>query len=286
MIKITKAGWIYIFLTIFLGVAAVNTGNNLVYLIESAMLSFMLVSGFFGRRNLDSLDIQIDLPEEVFARTEFPVKIRIKNRKRFIPSFLLTIHFEGNKLIVPYVGAGEEYTFVINHTYSKRGILHIRDFNVCSVFPFNFFIRCIIYKKNIPVVVYPYPKRCSILQNSSEKSRGKTERAGKGYGSHGEIISVRDYTRGDTIRWIHWKASAKTGELKTKEFSGIGSEPVIIDLDQMDGGKEEKISCATYVVLELYKKGVPFGLKYGKNVIKPEFSRKQKVKILKTLAQI
>ncbi len=87
MIKITKAGWIYIGLTIFLGVAAVNTGNNLVYLIVSAMLSFMGISGFFGRKNIDKLQIEPEFPEEIYAGVETPVRIVIKNQKRFLPSF-------------------------------------------------------------------------------------------------------------------------------------------------------------------------------------------------------
>ncbi len=285
MIKITKAGWIYISLTVLLGVAGVNTGNNLVYLIEAAMLSFLLISGFIGKKNLDNLDIQIDFPEEIFAKVDFPVKMRIKNRKKIFPSFLITVHFDEKKLTVPYVGAGEEYELTFNHRYSRRGFLEIRDLNVCSVYPFNFFVRCIVYMKKIPVIVYPYPKRCEIFQDYSEK-KGETERSSNNYGLQGELISVREYIRGDSLKRIHWKASAKTGELKTKEFADTAGKPIVLDMNRMEGNKEERISCATYTILELYRKGVPFGLIYGENFIKPEYSRKQKITILKILAQM
>ena len=68
MIKITKAGYFYISLTIILGFSAVNTANNLVYIIAAAMLSFMAVSGFFGRSNLRGISVAIDVPEEIYAR--------------------------------------------------------------------------------------------------------------------------------------------------------------------------------------------------------------------------
>jgi len=48
VIKINKAGYIYILLTILVGFSAVNTANNLVYIIASALLSYMLVSGISG----------------------------------------------------------------------------------------------------------------------------------------------------------------------------------------------------------------------------------------------
>lgn len=47
---VPKAGFFYILLTIFLGVAAVNTANNLIYLVVSALLGFMGISGFFRRQ--------------------------------------------------------------------------------------------------------------------------------------------------------------------------------------------------------------------------------------------
>ena len=286
MIKITKAGWIYISLTILLGIAAVNTGNNLVYLIEAAMLSFMIISGFFGKKNLSGLDLEIDLPEEIFAGVEFPVKVKLKNKKRFFPSFLVVFHFEDKRFVVPYIDPKGSFVFHINHTYKKRGKFYLREFNICSVFPFNFFIRCVVYMKKIPVVVYPFPRRCIFPYDHSRsgKSEGTIYSDRRGY--QGDMISIRDYTEGDPLKYIHWKASVKTGKLKTKELGEISQRPVVIDLDAIEGDMERKVSCGAYLIIELYKASVPFGLKYGKKFYRPECSRKHKALLLGELAQI
>ncbi|WP_457639200.1 DUF58 domain-containing protein [Persephonella sp.] len=268
-----------------LGVSAVNTGNNLVYLIVAAMLSFMVISGFAGRRNLEGLDLEVDLPEEIFAGTEFPIRVKLKNRKKFLPSFLLIFRLEDKKAVVSYIDPSGEQEFHLNFVYSSRGKKEITQFEICSVFPFNFFIRCIIYHKKIPVVVYPAPKKCSFPQEDSEK-RKKEGVFSQGKGFYDELVSIRDYVAGDPLKFVHWKASAKTGRLKTKEMTDLSDRPVVIDMDKLAGNKEEKISCAAYLILEMYKRGVPFGLKYGNRQLKPEFSRRQKALLLTELAQL
>ncbi|WP_096999563.1 DUF58 domain-containing protein [Persephonella hydrogeniphila] len=248
------------------------------------MLSFMGISGFFGKRNLSNLDLEIDMPEEIFAGVEFPVRVVLKNKKRFLPSFLVIFHFYDKKYIVPYIDPKGSYTFHINYLYRKRGKYTTDSFGICSVFPFNFFVRCIVYQKKIPVIVYPYPRKMENLYNSSGPGRRDGHYSTQKSGSQGDIVSIRNYSPGDPVKFIHWKASARTGELKVKEMEDLSSKPVIIDLDSIHGDLETKVSYATYLVLELYKNSVPFGLKYGKKFFKPEHSRKQKAMILTELA--
>jgi len=45
-----------------IGFAAVNTGNNLLYLLVSALLGFMAVSGVLGKWNLAGVEVCYVLP--------------------------------------------------------------------------------------------------------------------------------------------------------------------------------------------------------------------------------
>jgi hypothetical protein len=67
VIRIKKAGWIYIALCIFMGVGAVNTANNLVYIIVALMLAFMAVSGIFGAADIKHMEVSFGFPDEIFA---------------------------------------------------------------------------------------------------------------------------------------------------------------------------------------------------------------------------
>lgn len=51
------------------------------------------------------------------------------------------------------------------------------------------------------------------INEKNDKTR-ETGETGSGF----ELKSVRDFAPGDSIRNIHWKSSAKSGQLKTKEF--------------------------------------------------------------------
>lgn len=93
--RLTRPGIAYIAITLLIGFAAVNTGNNLLYLIVSALLGFMTVSGVAGWINIRGLELQVRLPDEIYAGQETFAYLVIANRKRFVPSFLLRVTVEG-----------------------------------------------------------------------------------------------------------------------------------------------------------------------------------------------
>src|SRR6202142_3085415 len=65
--EVTRAGMIYILITVVIGIAAINTGNNLLYVIVAALLSAIVVSGIASAAVLRSLALDVHLPEHVFA---------------------------------------------------------------------------------------------------------------------------------------------------------------------------------------------------------------------------
>lgn len=281
VIKITKAGWLYITVTLFLGFSAVNTGNNLVYLIVAAFLSFMGISGFFGRRNLSGIDIDVGLPDEIYARTVFPLKITLINRRKFLPAFLIKVHLSGNDVLFPFVDAKARGQRYMSFSLNERGLARLGDIHVCSVFPFNFFVRCRKAGGVSETVVYPQMKQCSLSDLVSRNGKSRGERSADRSGYEAEIISMRDYIRGDPLKYIHWKASAKTGQLKTKELSTLSQQPVVIDFDSLlIRNVEERISCVTYIVVKLLRQNVPVGLRIGGAI----FTRAGKATMLKALA--
>ncbi|MDQ7037815.1 MAG: DUF58 domain-containing protein, partial [Aquificota bacterium] len=89
-VKIKRSGSVFIGVTVFLGVAAANTGNNLLYILVSSMLSVMLVSGLSSLLNLRGIKITLIPPPRVFAgrRTTFRIILR---KEGILPSFLIRV---------------------------------------------------------------------------------------------------------------------------------------------------------------------------------------------------
>ncbi|MBF0537563.1 MAG: DUF58 domain-containing protein [Nitrospirae bacterium] len=302
-IRINRAGWLYILLSIFLGFAATNTGNNLIYMITAALLSFMGISGFFGRMNLLNVHADLEFPDEVYAGRQFPLKVLLRNNKTIMPGFLLravvdnrsdshlTVNGSGLLLTVagdvlfPYVAPGAEDYRHLNVSFPGRGRHNIKALHVCSVFPFNFFVRCIKLKGVYEHIVLPEPKSCQLSEHIQRQMRSKGEKPTNRIGYDGELLSLRPYRPSDPMKYISWKATAKTGQLKTKDFSSLAFEPVVIDFDRTNiNDYEERISCITYAISYLIKHNIPVGLRVNDKVFKPEVSHRHKLNMLRELA--
>ncbi len=285
MIRINKSGYLYIALTVIIGFSAVNTGNNLVYLIASALLSFMLVSGLFGRNNLRNLDVEVVFPEEVFAGTEAMLAIRLSAERRWWPAFLVTVALGENELLFPFLRARLQEVKHLPVLFARRGVFSVSGVRISSSFPFNFFTRYITLAMKAEIVVFPKPRRCDpwVLSGDLERRSGEVIVDRMGYDL--DILSIRDYVPGDPMKYINWKSTAKTGSLKTKELAAIEERPVILDMDRPRvEDLEWSLSCATYWVLRLTRSRVPVGLVMGGETIRPGVSRAHRRSILERLA--
>jgi uncharacterized protein (DUF58 family) len=87
----TRAGVVYVLVTLVIGIAALNTGNNLLYIVVAAMLAAMLVSGVVSAMVLRGLELEVRLPEHVFAGRPVVGRIVLRNPRRFLPSFSIRV---------------------------------------------------------------------------------------------------------------------------------------------------------------------------------------------------
>src|SRR5690242_2953403 len=84
---VTRAGIGYALITLVIGIAALNTGNNLLYIVVAAMLAAILVSGYVSAVVLRYLELDIQLPEHVFAERPVLGRIILHNPRRCLASF-------------------------------------------------------------------------------------------------------------------------------------------------------------------------------------------------------
>lgn len=253
----------------------------------------MGISGFFGRRNIVGIRAVIEAPDEIYAGTMMPVKVILLNDKRFMPSFLIKVRVGDSETLFPVIDKKGRATGLVNITFSKRGRHVIDDLYISSVFPFNFFTRYRRLDTALDTVVFPAAKKCSLQSILSGEKRSRGDKTLDRTGFEAEILSIRNYRYGDPQKYIHWKASARTGKLKTKELSSLSHRPLIIDFNHvLIADLEERISCITYAIVKSHRLNVPVGLKIGSKVFMPVAggsfesgeSRSGKLAMLKELA--
>lgn len=88
--EVTKEGIVYLAAVLVISVAALNTGNNLLFIIISAMLAAVVVSGAASALTLRRLRVELTLPEHVFAAKATVARIRLSNRRR-LPVFSIQV---------------------------------------------------------------------------------------------------------------------------------------------------------------------------------------------------
>jgi uncharacterized protein (DUF58 family) len=255
------------------------------YLIVAALLSFMGISGFFGKSNLSKIAVEVEFPSEIFANINFPLKVILKNKRKFLPVFLLRMQIEDYSIFFPFVDVKGESTRYVDVVFGKRGEYEISDIYISSVFPFNFFTRYKTLKDTLHFIVFPELKRCDLLNIYEKGRRIKGEKITDRIGYESDIVSIREYVYGDPLKYINWKATAKTGKLKTKELSTLSYQPIVINFDKVAiKDLEEKLSCISYSLLQVLKKNMPIGLKINSRLLEPGVSRTHKINMLKELA--
>ncbi len=91
VLRPTRAGWIFFAIIFGVGFAALNTGNNLLYLVLSLMLSFLALSGIMSESALRGIVIRRRLPRELYAQRENSVLLEIANQQRRVPAFAIVV---------------------------------------------------------------------------------------------------------------------------------------------------------------------------------------------------
>lgn len=279
-VKINRSGSIFIGATIFLGVAAANTGNNLLYIVVSSMLAMMLISGISSILNIKGIEVRLIPPPEVYAGSKSSFRVIV--RKRFsLPSFLVKISSVVDEIIFPLIDAKWREN-KLDFLFLKRGRVDKVSINLSSDFPLGMFVRFVEVELNLSFVVFPKPIPANFVLDSSEKEdRGIADRAViKGYE---EVKSIRKYA-GEPMKLVHWKVSAKKGKLMVKEMVEEEERSVVLSLDMVDGDIETRLSKLTFMVLRLMDEGCSVGLKLKDREIPPGRGDHHKRLLLRELA--
>lgn len=220
-IRPTREGWWVIGATLAIGLAATNTGNNLLYLILAMMLSFMAISGVLSEQTMRRIRLQREIPRRLFARTPAVFGALLVNGKRRLPSYALHVmepdpsgqpalpHFFLK--VDPLASVGWTYSL----TFPHRGRHTLPGLRLSTRFPFGLFTKSSRPIQRTPVLVYPTVRALEPreLPTALVPGRRISPRRGRGAG----LYNLRPYRPGDDPRLLHWKTSARMGDLILKE---------------------------------------------------------------------
>ena len=250
----------------------------------SALLGFMAISGVMGKTNLDRLEVEVEVPDEIYAGHRTLVRLRLHNRRRRYPAFLIEVGLGEERVTFPLVRPGDSESLPCPARFVRRGSQELEELVIRSIFPINFFSR---YKSRNPqqrVIIFPAPHACEdSLRGEGVQRSLDGEDHGKGY--EGDIERIGEYHGTEPSRLIHWKLSARQDQLKVKELSRPQSVPLWLDPEKLPGGSlERRLGCATYLINRAGHSGQPVGLQIGSRRLGPGTGRSNKLTLLYELA--
>lgn len=230
----TREGRRFILAACLIGLAAVNTGNNLIYLILSLMASFVLLSFAVPRFTLPGLSARMVIRHPVFAGDPASACLMLENASGRVPAYSVHMTLNDRRISAApaycaVVPPGGHYEACREITFRRRGRYDTVACELSSSFPFVLFRRRRKVDCLAGVTVYPELGDVSGIDLSSGKVGGSARLAGLG----DELHSLREYRAGDDVRNIHWKASAKSDALIVREFAGHDAARITLVLDNL-----------------------------------------------------
>ncbi len=90
-LRATRAGWCFIAIIFGVGFAALNTGNNLLYLVLALMLAFLVLSGLLSEASLRGIRVERRLPRELFAGGPNRIVLRVHNDQKRVAAFAISV---------------------------------------------------------------------------------------------------------------------------------------------------------------------------------------------------
>jgi uncharacterized protein (DUF58 family) len=226
--RITRDGWIYILGIVLVALAAINTGNNLLFLILASLIASILMSGILSSITLAGVELKLHLPEHIFAGQSVRASVELRNEKLTLPSFSLRVEAAKTKnqpaaamletpIYFPYLPRQQAVKQSVPLLFLQRGVYRQEAFKILTRFPFGFLQKARRMDLATEALVYPAVAASSEFLEVLPGLQGAMESHAKGRGQ--DLYALRGYLPNDSARHVHWKASARFGSLMVREFA-------------------------------------------------------------------
>lgn len=250
-LKVTREGRYFLGITFGVGLAAINTGNNLLYLLLGVLLALILVSGIMSEIALRGLTVRRRLPTRAQVGRPHLVEIEVHNKKKKLPSYAIEVEDiraaqpADKRCFFLKVSPTSTQVAAYRRTPQKRGREAHVAFRVATRFPFGLFEKSRQIEVPGELIIYP-----AVHTVRLPPPRARTSGAGARVAVRGgseDLLGLRPYRPGDDTRQVHWRKSAAMGSLVLREHSAEGAPDVEIELDDVselvkrpDGDDERK----------------------------------------------
>ena len=279
----TKALWAFLAIAVLLGVAALNTGNNALYMLLSVVLGCFVASGVLSRHTLRCVRVELHASGEIFAGTPTLLDLVVTNRSRVMPACGVMCRLVGmpGRMLSGQVPPGSSRTVAMSTIFPRRGRRRLPAVQVEVRLPLPFFVKIVRWSQDDVVLVYPRRVHGAAAR-WAELARRDTVPLPRGRDRGGDVDQLREFHSGDDRRDIHWKQTARQQRLIVVERRERATPALYLVLDRQLPRRDDAVlaerfealvSEVTTAALEQARRGLPVGLIVGAAVTRPAVGR-------------
>lgn len=289
----TAAGWVFLTLLAGVTLAALNTGNNLLYLLLSLLLTLLLANNLLGEWNLRNLRLRRQLPVEAFAHRSAAGFLELRNPRRILPAFSLRLRdapgdphpgFESGTVRCTVVPCGGGLRAPVQWRFLRRGWCHLHKIRISSTFPFGLLERWRWIRLGDALLVYPELRAGH--RTADTHITGASFHDDRQRGGAGDFLGLREYRPGDPLRHVHWRTSARLGEPMVVERGHEVDDEVMVTLEATTDPSawEHRIRRAAGQVEHHFHLGRAVGLTTPDTTLQPRRAEAHRRRMLTVLA--
>lgn len=238
--RLTREGLYWLLIAAALFCSGWWKGLNLILLLSFLMLLIWLLNFFQAGRRLNRLKGQRHIRGPVFAGTPFKVEVELENGGSNEELGLRLVDAGPDHRLSWFavrLAGGETVRFVEEVVRPRRCRYAVEPLHVVHGYPFGLIERSAAVSPAEEIVVLPRlgkvqrRKLRRFLNHSAFDGARPRRRARPQLLVATEFHGVRAYQQGDSPRSIHWRTTARRGELMVREFEEGTDDNLVLVLD-------------------------------------------------------
>ncbi|MEC7564437.1 MAG: DUF58 domain-containing protein [Planctomycetota bacterium] len=249
-ILITSQGWYYLFVVLFIVGGAIMREVNMLVVLSGMLFGPLLLQWRLTIATLKNLSVTRKFNNPTMAGLETRMEILVENKNWKFGSWFVQLHdrirFVNQgvlqpatdiQLLAPFVHAGSVAQVPYTWDLARRGVYELGPLFIETRFPFGLIRARVYQRERESLVVCPQlgkltPQWRRVIESDHLGLSGSFSRQGR---SEGDYYAMRQWRSGDSTRWIHWRTTARLGELMVRQYEQQRDRAVGIVLDLWDG---------------------------------------------------
>lgn len=261
--RLTPSGGVWLLITFVLLVVGMARGINLLALLGCVMLAVAALQAVSVGRGLRNLTARRWVDDVVREGRPCRVEVRVSCGAGGWAARGVWVEDAGDSHLLGWylerVGPGERYTCRGEVVPPRRGPYQFAPVLVGTGYPFGLLRRGVVVGEPLTVLVLPRTGKLSRerlrrhLRGSDPRGERSRQQGARHELARVDFHGLRPYRAGDSLRWVHWRTSARRGQLMVKEFEDVPGDDLVLVFDAAfpEGEAfEDAVSLAATIVQE------------------------------------